>query len=69
MPIMDGYVATLKIRELIERNIVRDLFIAAYTADVTDNNIKKCEEYQFDSFIKKPCRMEKILPMLKALLG
>lgn len=59
MPIMDGYEAT----EIINKKYPH-LPVVAMTADATDKNIKKCQNYGFDGIIVKPLSISSIKDLL-----
>ena len=54
MPIMDGYSATKIIIELINKGELRELPIIACTADVSNNNKKRCLKIGFNEVLFKP---------------
>lgn len=54
MPIMDGYTASKKIKELIKTNLYYDSVIIAVTGMVEPNEEAKCFESGMDEVINKP---------------
>ena len=54
MPLMNGYTACIKLKDLIREGKVDDMKIVACTADTSSFNVKKCKECQFDQMINKP---------------
>jgi CheY-like chemotaxis protein len=68
MPVMDGYVATEKIRKHEQENNIRPIFIAAVTADNYVQNKIACLKAGMNCFISKPVtkmKVERILDMLR----
>lgn len=64
MPIMDGYQATEKLREMnFDRPIV------ALTANVLADDIKKCHEHGCTGFVAKPINMDLLLQTIAELLN
>ena len=61
MPVMDGLEATIKIRELENKNkIEKRTPIIALTANTMDNDRDKCISYGMDEFMAKPFDIEKL---------
>ncbi|MFO8021373.1 MAG: response regulator [Perlabentimonas sp.] len=60
MPVMNGYEATKKIRELGYTNP-----IFAQTAYATDEDIEKIESANFDAYLTKPIKKNTLLDVLK----
>ena len=59
MPVMDGFQATTKIREIEkEQNNSKSVLIFALTANVGEDDKKKCLAYGMDDFIPKPIKRE-----------
>ena len=44
MPIMDGYEACFKIKELEKLGKLQKSYIVACTADISEFNLKKCQK-------------------------
>ncbi len=66
MPIMDGFQATQKIREHEkEQNVANPILIFALTANVGEDDRKKCLDYGMDDFIPKPIKRESLEEMFK----
>eukprot|EP00826_Nyctotherus_ovalis_P006723 TRINITY_DN1161_c0_g1_i4.p3 TRINITY_DN1161_c0_g1~~TRINITY_DN1161_c0_g1_i4.p3 ORF type:complete len:118 (+),score=42.06 TRINITY_DN1161_c0_g1_i4:98-451(+) len=64
MPMMDGYEATVKIREIERDNGYRPTLICALSA-YTDEKVKKrCMECGMDDYLSKPLNMELMLQMI-----
>jgi CheY-like chemotaxis protein len=59
MPIMNGYEATAKIKEL-NKNIP----IVAFTASVMNKELEQIKEYEFDGYIRKPVIYDKLIQEL-----
>ncbi|MDD3237977.1 MAG: response regulator [Candidatus Gastranaerophilales bacterium] len=60
MPIMDGYEATRKIRQL-EQNQPNKTPIIALTANAMDSDIKKCLDAGMSDYLAKPLKYEYLL--------
>lgn len=67
MPVMDGFEATLKIREL-EKSKAEKTIILAVTAHVLAEHKEKCFEVGMDGFISKPFYIENLLQTYKEIL-
>jgi len=66
MPVMDGFQATQKIRELEKENAVeKPVLIFALTANAGEDDRKKCIDNGMDDFVSKPIKRESILELLK----
>ncbi len=66
MPIMDGFQATKKIREIEkERNTEHPILIVALTANAGDEDKKRCIEGGMSDFVSKPIKREAIEELLK----
>ena len=65
MPVMDGYKACKKIRELIPKK--NHLNLIALTADATLENKSKCQKIGFDNMINKPFRKKHLKQFLTRL--
>lgn len=66
MPVMDGFQATKKIREIeLEQKISKPCLILALTANVGEDDKKKCINSGMDDFIPKPIKREILEEMLK----
>ena len=65
MPVMNGYDTCVEIRNLIKnKKITSPMHVVAVTADVSPEQIKKCNDGGFDSVVEKPIykkTLEKIL--------
>ena len=67
MPVMDGLVATRKIRKIeIKQNMSRTPIIAV-TANTLDNDKDKCLSFGMDEFISKPFEMRNLNNILESL--
>ena len=69
MPIMDGYFACRKLKEYIQRGVLQNTKIVACTADVTQNNIKKCKDSGFEDIFLKPILKDKLIQILQQTIG
>ena len=68
MPIMDGFEATIKIREIESMNhIQKRTPIIALTSNIMDNEREKCLSYGMDEFMAKPLNAEKLNSILNEL--
>jgi PAS domain S-box-containing protein len=68
MPIMDGYVATKKIREAESKVLNRKIPIIAMTANSMQGDQEKCLSVGMDDFISKPVNPNKVEDALKRWL-
>jgi len=64
MPVMDGYEATRRIRQLGGERAKMPIFAA--TAGVTQEERRKCQEAGMDNFVAKPIQAEALLQLLQA---
>jgi osomolarity two-component system sensor histidine kinase NIK1 len=64
MPIMDGYEATIKIREEEQLKDSERTPIIAFTANTMNNEENKCLLYDMDDFMTKPFDIEKLKTIL-----
>lgn len=67
MPIMDGYLATKKIRE-IKRNDIKDLPIIAMTANAFKEDVNKALTSGMNAYITKPIKFNTLLSVVKKFL-
>jgi CheY-like chemotaxis protein len=66
MPVMDGFQATYKIREIEkEQGVTKPTLIFALTANVGENDKKKCLNSGMDDFIPKPIKREMLEEIFK----
>ena len=65
MPKKDGYEATKEIREM---SWASNMIIVALTADVSEENTRKCFEIGMNDFIKKPVHIEDLKDKAKKWL-
>lgn len=63
MPVMDGYTASVKIKE------IGNPYIIAYTAGVTPEEKERCSEHKMDDFLPKPLELEQLRATLKRFLS
>ncbi|PKA28456.1 response regulator [Leptospira levettii] len=68
MPIMDGFEATTKIREM-EKNKEQKSVIIAVTAHVLNEHKQRCSEVGMDGFISKPFYIDDLLQTYKKVLN
>ncbi|MCB9497318.1 MAG: response regulator [Fibrobacteria bacterium] len=64
MPVMDGYEATRKIRELEASLGVPKTRIVAYTANALSEDRRRCQECGMDGFLAKPVSRKELLEAL-----
>lgn len=67
MPVMDGFEATIQIREL-EKSKSKKSIIIAVTAHVLNEHKERCVEVGMDGFISKPFYMEDLLRTYEEIL-
>lgn len=58
MPIMDGFEATIAIRQLEQNESMTPTKIIALTASILDDDIQKCFDSGMDDYLPKPFRRE-----------
>ena len=68
MPVMDGYEATRRIRELNDPAL-SSIPILAMTANAFDEDRKAAEECGMDGFLSKPIRVDEVIQTLQNILG
>lgn len=65
MPVLDGFTATSKIRELENNGTIHGrLPIIALTANVSNANEDKCRTAGMDQFLSKPLKLSRTFPPL-----
>ncbi len=64
MPIMDGYAATRRIREL-ERGLPKHTPIIALTADAMAGQLEKCQAAGMDDYLPKPINADQLRDLLR----
>jgi len=65
MPIMDGYSASLCIRNYALQNGLSQPSIIALTGQVEDEYIQKCWQHKMNEVVSKPAKIEVIQALLK----
>ena len=65
MPVMDGFDATLHLRQLSNDNLYDQPYIAACTGHTEDEYILKAWRHKMDEVIPKPATIEVIKEILK----
>ena len=58
MPIMDGFEATKRIREIEKKNESEPILIVALTANANEEDKQKCYDSGMNDFISKPIKKE-----------
>ena len=66
MPVMDGYTATRKIREL-ERSDAKTVLIIAMTANAFQEDAEKCIAVGMNAHLAKPLDIEKMKKTIKSI--
>lgn len=66
MPVMDGYMATQKIREAELKQQLSPVHIGALTAHALDENYQRCLEAGMDNVVIKPVKLETLHNMLSS---
>ncbi|MBM5782756.1 MAG: response regulator [Pelagibacterales bacterium] len=69
MPIMDGFEATKKIREIEKENQMSHTLIIALTANATQEDQEKCSHAGMDDFVSKPIKKEVIQNVIDRCLN
>ena len=64
MPIMNGYTACLKLKDLIQQGKIDDMKIIACTADTSIHNLERCKESRFDQMLDKPIMKDVLINLL-----
>lgn len=64
MPVMDGYAATIAIKEWLYENGKEDIPIIAFTAHVFKDEIEKCLDVGCAAHLSKPVRKEQVLEVI-----
>ena len=65
MPRLNGIEAT---KEILEKNLKKNMFFVAITATVTEDTIKECFKIGMDAFIPKPIDITDLLKILKVIV-
>ena len=68
MPVMDGYEATKKIREL-DNPALAGIPIVAMTANAFDEDRREAEKAGMDGFLSKPINIREVLETIERVLG
>jgi len=68
MPIMDGYEATMLIRQQYQQSSLAQPYIVACTGHTEDEFIKKAWNNQMDEIVPKPARIEVLSKIISDLL-
>ena len=65
MPIMDGFESCTQLKTLMKEGQLKKAYIIAYTANIAEDNIKKCLKFQFDQVYNKPFKKGALVNLLK----
>ena len=65
MPVMDGYEATIRLKEKMDNKSIPYIPIAACTAYAFNYDVERCFEYGMDDYISKPVKRDLLLQLLK----
>jgi len=65
MPVMDGYQASLKIKDMVEKKEIENLVIVGVTAYVSGDVIDKCFKCGMKEVLNKPVSKESLMNILK----
>jgi len=69
MPVMDGYEATLALKEMMKNKEIVDIPIIAVSANDSENDKKRCREVGMYGHISKPLDGEKLRAVLEEALN
>jgi signal transduction histidine kinase/ActR/RegA family two-component response regulator len=69
MPVMDGFEATRKIRELIAAKEAEQTIIVALTGNILEEDKERCTEAGMDNYFSKPVHKEDYISMLNKCLN
>ncbi|CAD8062279.1 unnamed protein product [Paramecium primaurelia] len=67
MPILNGWKAATKIREMIAQQLIEDVKIIAISGFDDESEQERCENVGFDAFITKPVKLEMIAEVFAQL--
>ena len=60
MPILNGYDACVELKRKMNEGIIKVTKIVACTADLSEDNNRKCKKAQFDEMLSKPIVYEEL---------
>lgn len=66
MPVLDGFEATMAIRDYEKNKGIKQTHIIALTASVLDDDIKRCYESGMDDYLPKPFKRDILMEKLDA---
>lgn len=69
MPVMDGFEAAGKIREMTESGAIAKIPVIAVTANALPGDKEKCLEAGMDDYLAKPYEIEEFLQMIETHTG
>ncbi|CAD8171841.1 unnamed protein product [Paramecium pentaurelia] len=67
MPILNGWKAAAKIRDMITKKLIEDVKIIAISGFDDESEQERCENVGFDAFITKPVKLEMIAEVFAQL--
>ena len=65
MPVMDGYEATSKLKEMMRREEIRECAIIGCTGHVQPSEVEKCKESGMDDCVGKPIERSILMQLLQ----
>lgn len=69
MPIMNGFEAAAKIKELAKRRIIANIPILALTASTSNKDIDQCKQSGMDEYLPKPVSRKQMKEKLQQMLN
>lgn len=69
MPVMDGYTAAYQIKELRQKNEIKDTPVIALTANAMKGDYQKCMNSGMDDYISKPIHIDSLNLLLDKWLN
>jgi CheY-like chemotaxis protein len=68
MPVMNGFDATIKIREFEKNNNLTQIPVIAMTANAMKGDKEQCMAVGMNEYLKKPVRLKEIIEIIKKYL-
>ena len=69
MPVMNGYETCKQLRLMMKQREINKMWIIAYTADASNENMQKCLEFQFDEVFLKPISLSKLRKLCEKFIA